>query len=314
MRHIFCCAITLVAFGCSMSPKNHTQSVQKLVNPQVSSDFSMCAPSVQAILNTAEQPITSIAFKSKPMNSLCFQAVLTWLSQQSQLQSLQWSQMGLSDADLVDLLYDLDKIPLVNLDLQHNQMTDASMSALQGFVANQPTLQQLNLAENNLGDKGVCIIANGLRIRQEESSLPSLTDLNFTAVGLGPEGANCLLKQADVVPKHLTLSENNLAGWQLDYLPNGARSLETLELASIELSDETMHAIAAMMDEQQALMDLNFSDNVVSASQFQILLDAAHQHPSLQLLDVSFSVKPDFSDNIAAVLADKPTLEIKTLP
>ncbi len=305
--------VILLLCGCSAHPKHHTQSVKQVVSPAAGGGFSSCAPGMEQLLQSSLKSDHSLELSAKPISHECYDQMLAWLNKNPHLTSLSMVQMGLSDVDLIDLLYYLDQSPIKRLILSENNLTDASMSALQGYLANSSSLSEIDLSNNPIGSIGACIIADGLALRHA-SKLNALKRLDLSATGLDAEGLNCLFAEVSALPQAVSFSNNDLQSWQLDMLPEVSLELEELNLNGVTLNSKAMASIVSIVQHQQGLEVLNFSENTLSRSQFQSLMDAVHKHPALQILNVAFSMKPDFEKMVNEVLADKPTLRIQVQP
>ena len=146
---IACLSLVIIGlWGCASHPKSQTESVKQVVSPAHGSAFSACPLGIEKRLQASLVSHHSVVLKAEPISHTCYDQIVTWMSQHPGIKSLSMVQMGLSDANLVDLLYDLDQSPIEQLDLSENNLSDASMSALQGYIANSKTLLELKLAKN----------------------------------------------------------------------------------------------------------------------------------------------------------------------
>ncbi|XP_078441853.1 RAN GTPase-activating protein 2-like [Wolffia australiana] len=96
--------------------------------------------------------------------------------------------------------------PLTVLEIAGNEISAAAAPALCSCIHSKPSLEKLNLSENELGDTGAVILGNAL-----ESRNPKLMELDVSTNSLRRAGARCLARAAASRPGFVLLNINGNA-------------------------------------------------------------------------------------------------------
>lgn len=246
--------------------------------------FGRTAEIVDAMSGRAEIDLSGLG-----IDDACLASLSPWLSEQKSLQKLNVSNNKLSDEGLINLLLDLEGIPITSLELRKNHITDASASALGAFFKRHSSLNTLNLADNDLGDRGVCVLTHHL------SQRPALQSLKLSRVGMQAKGANCVfaLIHNQALPHVLFLGSNHLAGWVLAEDRQTDALLTSLHIDNCNLDDQGGDSLAALLPYLQSLNTLNTSDNPFSNESVSMLSQAVLAHGALNHWNMQYSVLSD---------------------
>ena len=96
---------------------------------------------------------------SHGVDDACLANLSQWLKSHQSVVHLNLSHNKITDAGLVSLLITLSGHSLQSLVFKGNQLTDASANALSAYVLRNNSLSELNLANNPLEDRGICILS-----------------------------------------------------------------------------------------------------------------------------------------------------------
>ncbi|XP_033736693.1 LOW QUALITY PROTEIN: leucine-rich repeat-containing protein 14-like [Pecten maximus] len=202
------------------------------------------------------------------------------------LQGLRLKYNALSCEDFCKLSPVLERFDrLTALDLSCNNIRHKdSCDSLAHLLSFLPHLIRLDLSNNRVKT----------RLRQVLSNMTStLQYLRLVACGLALTDVAYLSVSHHISGlQELDLSENNLqpAAANLSKLLKGCKStLHTLEMEDCKLRDDTMEMVAGNLASMETLMYMNLSDNSLSLSVHEFVMEAVVGLPSIQAYRLSFS-------------------------
>jgi hypothetical protein len=162
------------------------------------------------------------------------------------LRSLNLSFNNINDLDLTHILKAISKdniysIPnsLCSLNIQNNNLTASSGKIIFKFLNNNVSITYLNLANTNLGDKGIIEIARAFKVDDF-----ALQYLNLSGCSIGSYGTKVLAKALSYnsVLNTLNLSNNSINNNSYFY-SSGTKAIamllakqDTISLSNIDLS------------------------------------------------------------------------------
>ena len=307
------CVIFLSVLGLTACQTNKVTPSRKSVT-QVMQGFT-AERKLKFCFGRTSEALSSMSGRAKVdlsalgIDDACLKNMQPWLHEQKTMVSLDLSNNKLSDESLVNLLLDIQDYPIARLNLRKNRLTDASISALGGYLRKNTALSSLNLSGNALGDRGACILATHLKQRS------GLDDLNLEKTGIQAEGAACLLQPdaSHTLPKELWLGSNHLAGLSnMDDNPLSDKSLHVLHLDNCNLDDKASYSLAALIKHFKVLKQLNTSDNSLSDDAIAAFSQAVLDHDQLSIWNMQYSIVTDRGEAQLQKLARlKPSITIQ---
>ncbi len=264
---------------------------------------------IQVVKAVDDSVAATIDLSELGIDDKCLASLHDWLHKQKQMVSLDLSTNKITDEGLINLLLELDGHALKSLNLKKNKLTDVSMSALAGYLVSHASLVNIDLSNNLLMDRGVCILGQSLTGRAR------LNRVVMKDVGMSTPGARCLLSQINhsTLPSSLDLSFNKLAGFTILNMPSrNDRGLQSLSLASCDLDDEASQSLADFLPHLQGLNHLNLSDNNLSNRAVSLLAQAVVGHDHLMSWNMHFSVLTDEAELTLVRLSEhRPMMDIQ---
>ena len=203
---------------------------------------------------------------------------------------------------------------LHSLVLSHCRIGDAGTAAI--ARAFPPTLQELDLSNNEISAIGVADIANAMR----DSVLSKLTILNLSGNDIGASGGAELGEVLGVgVPK---LQQLDLRGcgmtssgitWLSPAIP-ACEDLRVLHLGSNGAGDEAMNELAPAISRCKNLKHLSLAMNSITGEGTWVLVEDLVDCLSITHIDMKGnSLGDDGAAAIADILAEVKTLEVVDL-
>ncbi|XP_016049544.1 ribonuclease inhibitor isoform X2 [Erinaceus europaeus] len=178
--------------------------------------------------------------------------------------SLRANELGDPGVHLVLQALQTPTCRIRKLSLQNCALTEAGCGVLPGALCAVPTLRELHLNDNPLGDAGLRLLCEGLRAPQCHLERLQLEYCGLTAAGCGALAA-VLRDKPDV--KELVLSNNELgdAGMRelVRSLAAGPSALETLKLDSCGLGPEACSELSGLLSAKPSLRELDLGSNAL---------------------------------------------------
>ncbi|XP_067151937.1 NACHT, LRR and PYD domains-containing protein 3-like isoform X2 [Apteryx mantelli] len=193
-------------------------------------------------------------------------------------------------------------------------LTEGCCKDLARLLATHPSLDQLELGDNKLGDSSVQLLCEGLR--QPTCRLQALQLWYFCLTSACCEDLATVLSTSQHLME-LDLSCNDElrdAGVQLlcEGLQHPACRLQTLRLGSCHLTGTCCADLAAMLFVNQSLTCLDLSDNELGGAGVQQLCQLL-KHPACRLQTVGLNpsgLNEETQQELAALKRRKPNLKI----
>lgn len=217
---------------------------------------------------------------------------------------LSLNELGLEAACLLAAVL-RDSPTLLELDLHGNHLGASGAAELgKGLAAPTCQLQVLNLAENELGNRGAGKVAVALVMN---SSLVHLNlDLNWIGVPGVESLGSALAKNASLrwlslcnndVTDSLRNDEVNPDGLQLLLGPAAGRSLTTLRMSDASLQDAGAVVVAQCLEQHPSLTEVDLSACAIGTEGGAHLLDAVAVNRNITRLhlhhnDITWSALP----------------------
>jgi Leucine-rich repeat (LRR) protein len=191
------------------------------------------------------------------------------------LLSLRYSK--LNDLGLSTLTASLkSNTSIETLDLQGNNLTVDSAKSLASVLASNSTLKYLLLAENQIGDKGMVLLAEALA----GGAGASLQRLDLTNNHIGAAGAEAFAEALEKGAKTLTLSEvhlndnrvGNRGALRLLQMCQVNERVSVLHLQNNQLMDDGLPALAAELEKNQSLKRVYLAFNSLESPESRQVL------------------------------------------
>jgi len=200
---------------------------------------------------------------------------------------------------------------LQELDLSKNKIGDRGAKCLGKALTINSTLQVLFLYDNKIGYRGAAYLADALAIRI--NSTLKLLDLRNNKIGDG--GAKCLantLAKNSALQK-LSLSKNNIGHDGAECLANALATNSTLRdlcLFENNIGDRGAECLANALATNSTLQRLYLRDSNVGDRGAECLANALVTNSTLQTLDMGSSkIGDDGAVDLANVLVTNSTLQ-----
>ncbi|XP_072113048.1 NACHT, LRR and PYD domains-containing protein 3-like [Mobula birostris] len=175
---------------------------------------------------------------------------------------------------------------LQNLELERNDLTHKCCEALAFILSNNRMLRNVNLCENHLGDKGICLLST-------------------------------VLKQPQCRIQKLNLSNNNLSTGSWEALVSVLlinQTLQELNLSNNRVGEAGLKILsAALKDSHCKLQKLGLASNSLSQKNYKELASAIRMNHTLTHLDLSSNVIQDTGINALSVALMDPSCSIQSL-
>ena len=210
-----------------------------------------------------------------------------------------------------------------SLELQHHGIGDNMAEIFAASVTDIPYIQSINLADNNLTDKGMGPILKAL------VKIDSLIDLNLSQNVIGPESADCLAKylaQEKCPLERLVLTKADIDDFECERFLNAIKGnmvLSELDLSNNLLgSAENLNTVMPdLITSGEALAEL-LRENLCGLRKLQLgwnmlrldggieLAESLARNTTLTYLDLSYnSLGHDGGLALGASIIDNSTLE-----
>ncbi|XP_066462650.1 NACHT, LRR and PYD domains-containing protein 12-like [Eleutherodactylus coqui] len=214
-------------------------------------------------------------------------------------------------SDLMDALSS-PACKIEELNLSHNDLSDASCTQLASGIRNNPSLKKLDLSMNHLSGPRFSDLMDALsspacNIEYLNLGCNKLPEMSCTQLASGIRNNPSL--------KKLDLSYNYLSGPHfsdlMDALSSPACMIEELNLKYNDLSDTPCSQLAIGIRNNPFLKKLDLSDNHLSGPHFSDLMDALSSPAcKIEELNLGNNDLPDTScTQLASGIRNKPTLK-----
>jgi Ran GTPase-activating protein (RanGAP) involved in mRNA processing and transport/predicted Ser/Thr protein kinase len=174
---------------------------------------------------------------------------------------------------------------LTQLNLAYNKIGEAGAKHLSDALKVNQSLRELQLYNNKIGDAGAKDLSDALKVNQ------SLTKLRLTSNEIGHVGASYLSDALKVNPSltQLALAYNKIGDVGASYLSDTLkvnRSLRELNLGSNQIGDAGAKALSDALKVNPSLTELNLGSNQIGEAGAKHLSHALKVNPSLMELDL----------------------------
>uniref|UniRef100_A0A8C4XLQ5 NACHT, LRR and PYD domains-containing protein 3 n=1 Tax=Falco tinnunculus TaxID=100819 RepID=A0A8C4XLQ5_FALTI len=193
------------------------------------------------------------------------------------------------------------------------QLTKTSCGALAMMLSTSPSLTELHLSDNELGDEGVRRLSEGLRDPGCRLQRLRLWRCRLTEASCG---ALATMLPASPSLMELQLGDNELGDEGVRRLSEGLRDpgcrLQRLSLWQCQLTDACCGDLGAVLSTSQSLEQLDLSENDLGDGSMQLLREVL-RHPTccLRMLWLKKSgLNEELSQTLAALKAVKPNLSV----
>ncbi|XP_072893822.1 ribonuclease inhibitor-like [Hemitrygon akajei] len=180
------------------------------------------------------------------------------------------------------------------LELERVGLTDSGAEDLASALSTNPSLTELNLSDNKLGDSGVKLVSAALRIPE-----CTIQTLGLERVGLTDSGAKDLASalSTNTSLTELKLSANKLGDLGVKLMSAALRNLECkiqkLELERVGLTDSGAEDLASALSTNPSLTELNLGANKLGDSGVKlvssVLINPECKIQTLRLWDVGLT-------------------------
>nr|AAP92143.1 leucine-rich repeat protein N4C [synthetic construct] len=270
------------------------------------------------LLPLLQQPYARLEYLDLNWNDLTeagMKDLASVLRSNPSLRELDLSNNKLGDAGVRLLLQGLldPGTRLENLDLNESDLTEAGLKDLASVLRSNPSLRELTLSNNKLGDAGVRLLLQGLLDPGTRLEKLDLDQTDLTEAGM-KDLASVLRSNPSL--RELSLSSNKLgdAGVRLllqGLLDPGTR-LEKLDLNQNDLTEADLKDLASVLRSNPSLRELSLSNNKLGDAGVRLLLqgllDPGTRLEQLVLYDIYWS--EEMEDRLQALEKDKPSLRV----
>ncbi|XP_072893211.1 NACHT, LRR and PYD domains-containing protein 12-like [Hemitrygon akajei] len=230
--------------------------------------------------------------------------------------SLGGNDLGDSGVKLVSVALKNPECKIQKLWLINVGLTDSGAEDLVSALSTNPSLTDLNLSYNKLGDSGVKLVSAALR--NPECKIQTLWLNN---VGLTDSGAEDLVSALSTNPSlmELDLSVNKLGDSGVKLVSAALRNpeckIQTLWLDSVGLTDSGAEDLASALGTNPSLTELDLSGNKLGDSGVK-LVSAALRNPEckIQKLELRYVGLTDSgAEDLGSALSTNPSLTVLDL-
>ncbi|XP_072890975.1 NACHT, LRR and PYD domains-containing protein 12-like isoform X2 [Hemitrygon akajei] len=224
---------------------------------------------------------------------------------------LSYNKLGDSGVKLVSVALRNPECKIQKLELYNVGLTDSGAEDLVSALSTNPSLTELYLSNNDLGDSGVKLVSAALR--NPECKIQKLW---LNSVGLTDSGAEDLASVLSTNPSltELDLSYNKLGDSGVKLVSVALRNpeckIQKLELYNVGLTDSGAEDLVSALSTNPSLTELYLSNNDLGDSGVK-LVSAALRNPEckiqkLWLRDVGLT--DSGAEDLVSALSTKPSL------
>ncbi|XP_072133528.1 uncharacterized protein [Mobula birostris] len=219
--------------------------------------------------------------------------------------------LGDSGVKLLSAALGNPECKLQKLQLDNIGLTDSGAKDLASALSTNPSLTELNLSVNKLGDSGVKLVSEALRNPECKIQKLGLRDVGLTDSGAG-DLASALRTNPSLT--ELNLNDNQLGDSGVKLLSaalgNPECKLQKLQLDNIGLTDSGAKDLASALSTNPSLTELNLSVNKLGDSGVKLVSEALRNSKceiqKLWLRDVGLT--DSGAEDLASALRTNPSL------
>ncbi|KFV44983.1 Ribonuclease inhibitor [Tyto alba] len=172
---------------------------------------------------------------------------------------------------------------LQQLWLQNCNLTSASCEMLRSVLSAQPSLKELNVADNKLGTAGVKVLCQGMMNPNCKLQKLQLEYCELTADIMEALGSAL---QSNPTLKELSLSNNTLGDTAIKQLCQAlvetSCNIELLHLENCGITSDSCREMSRVLSNKSSLIDLIMGDNKIGDSGMALLCEGL-MHPNCKI-------------------------------
>ncbi|XP_059818026.1 NACHT, LRR and PYD domains-containing protein 12-like [Hypanus sabinus] len=226
------------------------------------------------------------------------------------------NKLGDSGVKLVSVALRNPECKIQKLGLIDVGLTDSGADDLASTLSTNPSLTELNLSGNKLGDSGVKLVSAALRNPECKIQRLWLIDVGLTDSGV-EDLASALSTNTSLM--ELDMSENELgdAGVKIvsAALRNPECKIQKLRLTRVSLSDSGAEDLVSALSTNPSLMELNLSGNELGDSGVK-LVSAALRNPECKIQKLwldKVGLTDSGTEELVSALSTNPSLTVLNL-
>uniref|UniRef100_UPI00398EB9D2 NLR family CARD domain-containing protein 3-like n=1 Tax=Pristiophorus japonicus TaxID=55135 RepID=UPI00398EB9D2 len=265
-------------------------------------------------LDLSQHKISTISFKRLVPVLHCFTSL-----------KLIGSNLGDSGAKILSQMMKSPDCKLQNLELERNDLTHKCCETLAFILSSNKMLTSLNLSNNNLGDRGICLLSPALKEPQCRILKLNLSNNNLS-FGSWEELVSVLVTNQTL--RELNVSNNRMGEAGLRTLSTalkdprcklqklGLNNTSTLDFGVMgSYQEETGMEILCdvLKDPSCTLTSLELANNCLTQKNYDELASAIRINRTLTHLDLSSNVIQDSGINILSMALMDPSCSIQSL-
>ncbi|XP_067897771.1 NLR family CARD domain-containing protein 3-like [Heterodontus francisci] len=235
------------------------------------------------------------------------------------------SNLGDSGVKILSQMMKSPECKLQNLELERNDLSHKCCEALVFILSNSKMLSNLNLSNNNLGDRGICLLSTALKDPQSRMQKLNLSNNNLS-FGSWEELVNVLITNQTL--RELNVSNNRMGEAGLRKLSTalkdprcklqklGLNNTSTLDFGMMGsyLEETGMKIVCDVLkDPRCTLKSLELAKNSLTQKNYEELASAIRINHTLTHLDLSSNVIQDSGINVLSLALMDPSCSIQSL-
>ncbi|XP_059817765.1 ribonuclease inhibitor-like [Hypanus sabinus] len=291
------CAMSLTA-----SPKTEIYRQPRIAPERQGLPDHLCVFRDVLVLDISNNPSAYVVIKFSQIQ---------FIGERKDLFRLNYNKVGDSGVKLVSAALRNPECKIQRLWLGYVGLTDSGAEDLISALSTNPSLTELNLSGNKLGDSGVKLVSAALRNPECK-----IQRLGLSGVGLTDSGAEDLVSALSTNPSltELDLSGNKLGDSGVKLVSAALRNpeckIQKLWLGDVGLTDSGAEDLVSALSTNPSLTDLSLSGNKLGDSGVK-LVSAALRNPEckiqrLWLGDVGLT--DSGAEDLVSALSTNPSL------